>query len=97
MIKFLDLKKVTDSFAPALPEAINRVVASGWFLQGEETKTFEKEYADFIGCQYAIGCANGLDALTLILRAYIEMGVLKEGDEIIVTTNTYNATILSIT
>lgn len=97
MIKFLDLKKITDSFAPALPEAINRVVASGWFLQGEETRAFEKEYADFIGCRYAVGCANGLDALTLILRAYIELGVLKPGDEIIVPANTYIASILAIT
>lgn len=97
MIKFLDLKKITDSFAPALPEAINRVIASGWFLQGEETEAFEKEYADFIGTKYAIGCANGLDALTLIIRAYMEMGKLKPGDEIIVPANTYIASILAVT
>ncbi|MBD5355454.1 MAG: DegT/DnrJ/EryC1/StrS family aminotransferase [Bacteroides sp.] len=97
MIKFLDLKKITDSFAPSVTEAINRVVTSGWFLQGEETAAFEKEYAEFIGCQYAVGCGNGLDALTLIMRAYIEMGVLKPGDEVIVPANTYIASILAIT
>lgn len=97
MIKFLDLKKITDSFSPAISEVVDKVIDSGWFLKGEETAAFEKEYAEFIGCRHAVGCANGLDALTLILRAYIEMGVLKPGDEIIVPANTYIATIISIT
>ena len=97
MIKFLDLKKITDSFAPAIDEAALRVIKSGWFLQGEETKAFEKEYAEYIGSKYAIGCGNGLDALTLILRAYMELGVMKPGDGVIVPANTYIATILAIT
>lgn len=97
MIKFLDLKKITDSFAPEISEATQRVIASGWFLQGEETKAFEKEYAEYIGTKYAIGCGNGLDALTLILRAYIDLGIMKPGDEVIVPANTYIATILAIT
>ena len=97
MIKFLDLKKITDCYAPAIKEATDRVVSSGWFLQGEETKAFEKEYAEFIGTKYAIGCGNGLDALTLILRAYIELGIMKTGDEVIVPANTYIASILAIT
>lgn len=97
MIKFLDLKKITDSFAPEISEATQRVIASGWFLQGEETKAFEKVYAEYIGTKYAIGCGNGLDALTLILRAYIDLGIMKPGDEVIVPANTYIATILAIT
>lgn len=97
MIKFLDLKKITDSFSPQIEDAINRVVASGWFLQGNETEEFEREYAAYIGSRHAIGCGNGLDALTLILRAYIEMGVMMPGDEVIVPANTYIASILAIT
>lgn len=97
MIKFLDLKKITDSFSHEIESAINRVVSSGWYLQGEETGQFENEYAAYIGSQHAIGCGNGLDALTLIFRAYIEMGVMKPGDEVIVPANTYIASILAIT
>jgi dTDP-4-amino-4,6-dideoxygalactose transaminase len=97
MIKFLDLKKITDSFQPELDKAIKRVVDSGWFLLGEEVKAFEQEYAAYTGTKHCIGVANGLDALRLILRAYIEMGVMQEGDEIIVPANTYIASILAIT
>jgi dTDP-4-amino-4,6-dideoxygalactose transaminase len=97
MIKFLDLKKLTDSFQPELDIAIKRVVDSGWFLLGEEVKAFEQEYAAYTGTRHCIGVANGLDALRLILRANIEMGVMQEGDEIIVPANTYIASILSIT
>lgn len=96
MIKFLDLKKITARHASELNEAASRVISSGWFLQGAETTAFEGEYAGFIGTKYAIGCANGLDALTLILRAYIEMGVMRPGDEVIVPANTYIASILAI-
>ena len=78
-------------------DAMRRVVASGWYLRGEETKAFENEYARYIGVDRAIGVANGLDALTLIFRAYIEMGILHQGDEILVPANTYIASILSIT
>jgi dTDP-4-amino-4,6-dideoxygalactose transaminase len=97
MIKFLDLKSITDSFEPELSQAVQRVVNSGWYLQGEENRKFEKEYAAYCGAKYCIGVANGLDALRLILKAYIEMGVVQEGDEIIVPANTYIASILAIT
>lgn len=97
MIPFLSLKDVTDSHGKEIREAVNRVVDSGWYLQGEENKRFEENYAKFIGSKYCIGCANGLDALIWIFRAYIEMGVMRPGDEIIVPANTYIATILSIT
>lgn len=97
MIKFLDLQKITSSFEPELSSAILEVLKKGWFIHGEETTAFEREYADFIGTRNCIGTANGLDALRLILRAYIEMGVMAPGDEIIVPANTFIATILAIT
>lgn len=97
MIKFLDLQKINESFEPALSKAVSDVVNSGWYLQGEQNGLFEKEYSEYIGTQYAVGCGNGLDALILILKAYIELGVFRKGDEIIVPANTYIATILAIT
>jgi len=97
MIKFLDLKKINDSFEPLLSQAIKRVLDSGWYLQGKEVAAFEQEYAKYIGVQHCIGCANGLDALRLILKAYIELGFMREGDEVIVPANTYIASILAIT
>ncbi len=97
MIKFLDIQKITASFEPELTQVVQRVIERGWYLLGEETYSFEKEYASFIGSKHCIGVANGLDALRLILRGYIEMGFMKENDEIIVPANTYIATILSIT
>ncbi len=97
MIKFLDIKAINNSFEPELSQAIQRVVHSGWYLLGEETKQFEKEYASFTGAKHCIGVANGLDALRLILKAWMEMGFIKQGDEIIVPANTYIASILAIT
>ena len=97
MIKFLDLQKITEKYANEIHEAVNRVVDSGWYLQGEENKRFEQHYAEYIGTKYCVGCANGLDALIWIFRAYIELGVMKTGDEVIVPANTYIATILAIT
>lgn len=97
MIKFLDLKAINDSFEPDLSFAIKRVVDSGWYLLGNELRIFEQRYGDFIGVKHCIGVANGLDALRLILRAYIEMGIIKYGDEIIVPANTFIASILAIT
>lgn len=97
MIPFLSLKDVTALHGDEICEAVARVVKSGWYLQGEENARFEKNYAKFIGTKYAIGCANGLDALIWIFRAYIELGVMKPGDEVIVPANTYIATILAIT
>lgn len=97
MIKFLDLQKVTQKYYFEIQEAISRTINSGWYLQGEENKHFESNYANYIGTKFCVGVANGLDALTLIFRAYIEMGVLKQGDEVLVPANTYIATILAIT
>lgn len=97
MIKFLELKKITDKYSREIHEAVFRVIDSGWYLQGKENGQFESNYAAYIGTSHCIGVANGLDALTLILQAYIEMGVMSEGDEIIVPANTYIATILAIT
>ena len=97
MIKFLDLQKITAQYSEEIHKAVDRVVDSGWYLQGEENKKFEEEYSKFIGTKYCIGVANGLDALIWILRAYIELGIMKEGDEVIVPANTYIASILAIT
>lgn len=97
MIKFLDLEAVNAAYAEEIEEAALRVARSGWYLRGEETRRFEEAYAQYIGCRHAIGCGNGLDALRLIFRAYIEMGLLCEGDEVIVPANTYIASILAIT
>lgn len=97
MIKFLDLQKVTQKYSKEIHEAVSRVIDSGWYLQGKENETFEKEYSQYIGTQYTIGVANGLDALIWIYRAYIEIGVMKPGDEVIVPANTYIATILALT
>ena len=96
-IPFLSLKDVTALHGEEIREAVARVVDSGWYLQGAENERFEKHYSEFVGTKYAIGCANGLDALIWIFRAYIEMGVMKAGDEVIVPANTYIATILAIT
>lgn len=97
MIPFLSLKDITAHYRNEIAEAVTRVVDSGWYLLGEEAKGFEREYATYIGTKHCIGCGNGLDALTLILRAYKELGVMHDGDEIVVPANTYIATILSIT
>ncbi|MGL4853360.1 MAG: DegT/DnrJ/EryC1/StrS family aminotransferase [Phocaeicola sp.] len=96
MIKFLNLQKITAKYSAEIHEAVARVVDSGWYLQGKENAQFEADYANYIGSTYAIGCANGLDALIWIFRAYIEMGVMQPGDEIIVPANTYIASILAI-
>ena len=97
MIKFLDLQKVTALHGAEINEAVSRVVNGGWYLQGEENRRFEADYSAYIGTRYTIGCGNGLDALIWIFRAYIEMGVMRPGDEVIVPANTYIASILAIT
>lgn len=96
MIEFLNLQKNTQKYAEEIHEAVCRVVDSGWYLQGKENEKFEANYAQYIGTKYAVGCANGLDALIWIFRAYVEMGVMKVGDEVIVPANTYIASILAI-
>ena len=96
-IPFLSLHDVTAKYQDEIHEAVLRVVDSGWYLQGKENEQFEKHYAEYIGTKHCIGCANGLDALIWIFRAYIELGVMQLGDEVIVPANTYIATILAIT
>ena len=96
-ISFLSLKEITYKYRDEIHDAVKRVIDSGWYLQGDENAIFEENYAKYIGTKYAIGCANGLDALIWILRAYIELGVMAPGDEIIVPANTYIASILAIT
>lgn len=96
-IPFLSLKDVTALHGAEINEAVSRVVNGGWYLQGLENEKFEKDFSDFVGTKYTVGCANGLDALIWIFRAYIEMGVMQPGDEVIVPANTYIATILAIT
>ena len=95
-IKFLDLQKVNTRYAEELHEATRRVIDRGWYLQGEECARFEEEYAQYIGTRCCVSCASGLDALILMLRAYMELGRMAPGDEVIVPANTYIATILSI-
>ena len=96
-IPFLSLRDVTAMHAAEINEAVKRVVDSGWYLQGKENEAFEQHYAEYIGTKYCIGCANGLDALIWIWRAYIELGVMQPGDEVILPANTYIATHLGIT
>lgn len=96
-IPFLSLYDVTSLHREEINDAVSRVVNSGWYLQGRENECFEYEYSEFIGTRYTVGCASGLDALILIFRAYIEMGIMKPGDEVIVPANTYIASILAIT
>lgn len=97
MIKFLDLQRITQKYGDEIHEAVTRVVDSGYYLQGTENKRFETDYAAYIGSQYCVGCGNGLDALTWIYRAYIEMGVMQPGDEVIVPANTFIASLLALT
>lgn len=96
MIQFLDLKSINAQYRAELIEACTKVIDSGWYIQGNECKEFEKEFAKYCGTKYAIGVANGLDALILILRAYKELGIINDGDEVIVPSNTYIASILAI-
>lgn len=96
MIPFLDLKGINAQYREELIEACTKVIDSGWYIQGNECKEFDKEFAEYCGAKHAIGVANGLDALILILRAYKELGVMQDGDEVIVPSNTYIASILAI-
>ncbi len=96
-VPFLSLKEITKKYETEIHEAALRTIDSGWYLQGTENEKFEKDYADYIGAKYCVGCANGLDALIWIFKAYIELGIMEKGDEVIVPANTYIATILAIT
>jgi len=97
MIPFLDLKKINQPYYNEIIGALSDVVKSGWYILGERVKNFENEFSKFCGVNDTIGTANGLDALTLIFRAYKELGFMKDGDEVLVPSNTYIASILSIT
>jgi len=97
MIKFLDLQKVTEKYTKEIHSAVSNVIDSGWYLQGVENEKFEADYSKYIGTKHTIGCANGLDALIWIFRAYIELGIMQPEDEVIVPANTYIASILAIT
>lgn len=97
MIKFLDIQGITKKYSQSIHQSVNRVIDSGWYLLGEECEKFEYEYSDYIGVKHTIGVANGLDALIWILRAYKELGILKDGDEVIVPANTFIASIIAIT
>lgn len=97
MIKFLDLQKITAKYAEEIHEAALRVIDDGWYLQGKETAIFEANYSKYIGTAHALSCANGLDALIWIFRAYLETGFMQPGDEVIVPANTFIASILAIT
>ena len=96
-VPFLSLKDVTAMHGEEIREAARRVIDSGWYLQGKENEAFEQHYAEYIGSRFCVGCANGLDALIWIWRAYIELGVMQPGDEVILPANTYIATHLGIT
>lgn len=96
MIKFLDLQKINLLYQEEIEQKLLSVFRSGWYLLGNENKTFESNLAQYIGAQYTIGVANGLDALRLIFRAYIELGIMQKGDEVIVPANTYIASILAL-
>ena len=96
MIKYCDLKKINNAYGAELREAMLRAVESGWYIRGKECERFEQAFAAYCGCAHCIGTGNGLDALTIILLAYKELGIIEEGDEIIVPANTYIATILAV-
>jgi len=96
-IPFLDLKRQNTQYLSELEKIFTRFVSSGWYIMGNELTDFEQDLCEYVGVDCAIGVGNGLDALTLIFRAYIELGILQEGNEVIVPANTYIATILSIT
>ena len=97
MLKYFDLQRYTAQHREQLQEAVRRVVDSGWYLLGNEVNAFETAYAQYIGTAHCVACGNGLDALSLIFKAYIEKGLLHQGDEILVPANTYIASIISIT
>ncbi len=97
MIKFLDLQKINMNHQQEIEEALLQTFRSGWYLLGEKVKKFEEQLSSYCNVPYAIGVANGLDALRLIFRAYIELGIMQEGDEILVPANTYIASILALT
>ncbi|MGP9418494.1 DegT/DnrJ/EryC1/StrS family aminotransferase [Pseudomonas reactans] len=96
MINFLDLKKINSQYRDDIIAAMTRVLDSGWYIMGKELSNFEKQFSSYCGVKHCIGVANGLDALVLVLRAWKEMGLVNDGDEVLVPSNTYIASILAI-
>lgn len=96
MIKFLDLKKINQPYEKAFQEKLKDISDKGWYILGDEIKAFEHDFAAYCGVKYCIGVGNGLDALVLILKAYIQLGKIQKGDEIIIPANTYIASILAV-
>ena len=96
MIKFLDLKKINEPYEAAFQEKLKSVLDVGWYILGQEVSRFESNFAHYCNAKYCIGVGNGLDALVLIFKGYIQLGKLQKGDEVIVPANTYIATILAI-
>lgn len=96
MIKFLDLQKINAQYQKQFQEKLNLVLEKGWFILGEEVKQFESDFAKYTNSKHCIGVGNGLDALVLIFRAYIQLGLMQKGDEVIVPANTYIASILAV-
>ena len=96
MIKYLDLKKLNEPYEEIILEKTRSLLSSGWYILGKEVENFEREYASYCGVKHAIGVGNGLDALVLIFKAYIELGKLEKGDQILVPANTYIASILAV-
>ena len=96
MIKFLDLKKINEPYETAFQDKLKSVLESGWYILGKEVEAFENNFADYCGAKHCVGVGNGLDALILIFKGYIQLGKLQKGDEVIVPANTYIASILAI-
>ncbi|MDG2658735.1 DegT/DnrJ/EryC1/StrS family aminotransferase, partial [Vibrio parahaemolyticus] len=96
-VNFLELKRLNAEYEDELKQACARVIESGWYILGKETEQFEQAFADYCGVKHCIGVANGLDALTLTLKAWRELGKLNKGDEVIVPGNTYIASVLAVT
>lgn len=97
MIKFLDLQAINNQYSEEIKSVVNEIIDSGWYLLGDKVQLFESDLAKYVGATHCISCANGLDALRLIFRGYIEMGFMEEGDEVVVPANTYIASLLAIT
>lgn len=96
-VPFFDLAAVNAAVAGEIEAAVHRVIASGWYILGTELEAFESEFASFVGSDHAIGVGNGLDALSLVLKAWKLQGKLKDGDGVVVSANTYIASVLAIT
>ena len=96
MIKFLDLQKINQQYQKEFQQKMKLVLDKGWFILGDEVRTFESNFADYCGVKHCIGVGNGFDALVLIFKGYIQLGKLQKGDEVIVPANTYVASILAV-